>query len=399
MRQIWGLLVGGGILLGAPATAASNTLYVSKAGVDNWSCTAAVPCLTIGYAVDAAAPGDTIKVGYGMFFENLTIDKDLTIAGSGSFFGTIIKTTQADTPVILVPQHRSVTLTNMVITGGHGENIVGGIDNWGTLVLNDVRVFQNSGGPGSATIRNNQEAVLIAVRTLIDHNTAATALVNGGDAVISESVITRNFGRGTNGITNNSSIYVQRSLISVNDGSGVVAQTTGVTPPGGPWTGLTNVTISGNKNAGIQQTSGEATLTHVTVTANGPGYSLPGGIALAGGVLSLRNSIVAGNNGPECQLWSGSTVTATGTLLDGTCATGWADPTNLVGVDPKLSGLSGEGYKRTHALLPGSPAINAASPLSCEATDQRGVSRPASACDMGAYERVQFRFFEFPEAR
>nr|BBJ47930.1 hypothetical protein SAVMC3_05590 [Streptomyces avermitilis] len=39
----------------------------------------------------------------------------------------------------------------------------------------------------------------------------------------------------------------------------------------------------------------------------------------------------------------------------------------------------------TTALLPGSPALDAAD--GCPATDQRGVARPqGTACDIGAYE-------------
>jgi hypothetical protein len=42
----------------------------------------------------------------------------------------------------------------------------------------------------------------------------------------------------------------------------------------------------------------------------------------------------------------------------------------------------------THALLPGSPAIDAGDPTRCRGTDQRGVPRPQGAeCDIGAFER------------
>jgi hypothetical protein len=50
------------------------------------------------------------------------------------------------------------------------------------------------------------------------------------------------------------------------------------------------------------------------------------------------------------------------------------------------------GPTATHALLPGSPAINAGDNSTCAAApvssvDQRGVSRPQGAmCDSGAYE-------------
>ncbi len=53
------------------------------------------------------------------------------------------------------------------------------------------------------------------------------------------------------------------------------------------------------------------------------------------------------------------------------------------------------GYAPTHALLAGSPAIDAGNPAGCSGssgtltTDQRGVHRPiGSACDIGAYERA-----------
>jgi hypothetical protein len=43
----------------------------------------------------------------------------------------------------------------------------------------------------------------------------------------------------------------------------------------------------------------------------------------------------------------------------------------------------------THALLPGSPAIDAADPTTFPGTDQRGVTRPQGAApDIGAYEFV-----------
>lgn len=41
----------------------------------------------------------------------------------------------------------------------------------------------------------------------------------------------------------------------------------------------------------------------------------------------------------------------------------------------------------THALLAGSPAIDAADNAVCPATDQRGVARDA-VCDVGSFEYV-----------
>ena len=42
----------------------------------------------------------------------------------------------------------------------------------------------------------------------------------------------------------------------------------------------------------------------------------------------------------------------------------------------------------THALLAGSPAINAGDDSACPATDQRGVARPQGPhCDIGSVEQ------------
>ncbi|HWM09684.1 MAG TPA: choice-of-anchor Q domain-containing protein, partial [Solirubrobacteraceae bacterium] len=49
---------------------------------------------------------------------------------------------------------------------------------------------------------------------------------------------------------------------------------------------------------------------------------------------------------------------------------------------------TGTGRTATHALQPGSPAINAGDAATCQPTDQRGAPRPAGACDIGAFEYV-----------
>jgi hypothetical protein len=95
----------------------------------------------------------------------------------------------------------------------------------------------------------------------------------------------------------------------------------------------------------------------------------------------------------------GDGVCAWSTLPPTTCPPGF--PTNvLYGVDPMLGPLQDNGGATpTRKPLPGSPALDAASPLAvgtpggCPATDQRGVARPQPSrpggvdrCDMGAVE-------------
>jgi hypothetical protein len=58
-------------------------------------------------------------------------------------------------------------------------------------------------------------------------------------------------------------------------------------------------------------------------------------------------------------------------------------------INPKLGPLvSNGGATQTHALKPGSPAINAALTTASPSTDQRGLVRPqGKASDIGSYER------------
>ncbi len=65
-------------------------------------------------------------------------------------------------------------------------------------------------------------------------------------------------------------------------------------------------------------------------------------------------------------------------------------PGDITGVsDPKIGPLADNGGDTlTHALLPGSPAIDAGGDCD-EPFDQRGVKRPQGiACDIGGYEFV-----------
>src|SRR5262249_42704880 len=64
------------------------------------------------------------------------------------------------------------------------------------------------------------------------------------------------------------------------------------------------------------------------------------------------------------------------------------DPTDLTDTDPRLGPLADNGGPTfTHALLFGSPAIDAGRPVRGVTTDQRGVPRPqGNAPDIGAFE-------------
>lgn len=161
---------------------------------------------------------------------------------------------------------------------------------------------------------------------------------------------------------------------------------------------LTNVTISGNSatyGGGVYNLGSGPTFTNVTISNNTAAINNGGGVAnYFGSTPSFTNVIIANSvSGGDC-VRSNSTVNAINTLIeDGlTCVNG-TNTANLTG-DPKLGALADNGgFTQTHALLPGSSAIDAGDDTACADAgtvnhlDQRGVTRPqGSQCDIGAYE-------------
>jgi hypothetical protein len=68
-----------------PATALGETRYVAKTGSDSSPCTsAAAPCLTVQYAVNQSAAGDTIQIGAGDFYESVVAGVPLNFLGAGA---------------------------------------------------------------------------------------------------------------------------------------------------------------------------------------------------------------------------------------------------------------------------------------------------------------------------
>jgi hypothetical protein len=116
--------------------------------------------------------------------------------------------------------------------------------------------------------------------------------------------------------------------------------------------------------------------------------------------LDLSNTIVADNSPGNCPFEYYGASSGFNIDDDGSC--GLTDPTDLPNTDPMLGALQDNGGPTfTHALLPGSPAINAIPLTDCTydddgdpdtpevplAEDQRGVARPqGEGCDIGAYE-------------
>jgi len=199
------------------------------------------------------------------------------------------------------------------------------------------------------------------------------------------------------GIRNEGKLNLSNATLTGNEttasfGGGIANASTGILV-------LTDVTISGNRaendSGGLDQgPGGQANLNNVTITGNtadtdGNGGS--GGGLVAKGTVNLRNTIVAGNRdfsepgvgaSPNC---SGGPISRGNNLIaDGTGCGFAARSGDQINVKPLLGPLANNGGSTfTHALLVGSPAINAGA-KGVTPADQRGV--PRRNPDIGAYE-------------
>lgn len=249
----------------------------------------------------------------------------------------------------------SVSLTRVVMMGNEAFSAGGAIAvSAGRLFITDSTLDFNTATSRGGALYAEPEAIVHITRSTISNNqsTLGGGLHNFGTLRLVNSTVTGNAGRaGTGGIINAGTMD------------------------------LNNVTLTNN-------TSGE------------PSAGRAGGLASNGGVLHLRNTLIAGNRNPGGSPDCAGPIDSQGYNLiqDPTgCALSGTTIGNQLGVNPRLGLLiQNGGPTRTHALLADSPALEAGSPappgddgaFACVTDDQRGVTRLQGArCDIGAFER------------
>ena len=317
----------------------------------------------------------------------------------------------------------SLTLTNGVIDGTSASTVSQpAIRSTGTLTMTNF-VIRNLIPVNRAAIEiigSQTSLTPTKLRNVRVHNNPATALLTGGgknlieivDSSFDENSLGMQLEGGTNQIT------IRNSTISNNVNGGIVVGAGAVEFPLA--VNILNSTISGNQNnTALRLTSGdglrvEVLLNNVTI-ANNHGGNATGGIFVpnASGLspVAIRNSIIAKNTANNPPL--ASTVDqggANSAALDvpndlvadcfgrlssqghnlfgsvNSCTITDDTATNIIG-DPLLGPLADNGGPTlTQALQAGSPALNTGG-NACEASDQRGITRPqGSGCEIGAYE-------------
>jgi len=371
-----------------------------------------------------AAPVDTFGLGGGIYVDRGTLSvqgSSISNNGGGAIYSTR-STINISFSTISYNQQQGVhgsgvvsaLSTVTVVDSTVNRNTGTGIGNSsGPLTVIRCTVLHNGGGVGAVS----SPSTLTVEDSLIRHNEPSGGVgFTGLTAIIRNTVIDNNFANGIGGdgggISKTGTMYILNSSITNNrafeSGGGILSENGHLY--------LTNSTVSGNRadngggncncpgggiynRVGGGNPPGSIIVTNSTI-ANNRSAGKGGGIRNdPGGILILRNSIVGGNMAFSNEVDVSGAAHSDGFNLIGntTGSTGWLT-SDLLNVNSLLGplGING-GSTRTHALMPGSPAINAGNnelardPFdnSILISDQRGAGFGrivSGTVDIGAYE-------------
>ncbi len=279
-----------------------------------------------------------------------------------------------------------------------------GISNDGFVLLRDSYLHGNSASASGGGIENRINATLEMERSELDSNTAfqGAGLNNSGSARLQECTVQGNIADQGAGISNTSagSLILDASTIWSNTATGSFG--------GGGLLDLgrvqaLNSTISGNVasngfGGGVYFYGGLQALDLVACTV-AQNQAQVGGAGMfidntfGNTPLNLLGTLVADNfttGGFAANFQGNYLPTSAGMNLDSDGSCTLSGPGDLSSVPAFIGPLQNNGGPtRTHALLPGSPAIGNGSCFDLNGNpilvDQRGVAR-GPQCSIGAYE-------------
>jgi hypothetical protein len=304
----------------------------------------------------------------------IVIDNDVILDGAGD----LTVDGNEEHRVFSVPEGVTAELRGLLIRGGSAlvgdvlEVYGGGIENSGELTLINTKVLGNSAASGGGVANGG---TLTLVNSVVSGNSGERPTFNGGG-----------------GIINGGTLTLVNSVVSANSGY-----------------------VGGGISSG-------GTMTLVQSTVSGNNAALGGGGILNFGAMAMVNCTVSGNSGSSGRgiyIDGLEESTITGSIVDGDCSLALPaaltssghnieSPGDTCGFDTDKGDLfdvtaeqlnlgplhDNGGPTETHALLPGSAAIDQIPEADCVdgdgeplTTDQRGEPRPAGdGCDVGAFE-------------
>jgi predicted outer membrane repeat protein len=299
--------------------------YVAITGNDHGGANACAdpgtPCRTLAHAVSAAFADDTIRISQGIYTEIVTLNKSLTVQGTGQG-ATIIQASSvhpgnpgpATNRVITIEENLTVTISDLTLrhgnpVGSYPANAGGGLFNDNsTLSLTNVTFIDNRAeyGGGLATTRSSPTLTNV---TFIGNSSGfgGGLYATTGSATLTAVTFTDNLARLSGGgmySHSGSPVLIDvRFLNNVmsgpsfdNDGGGGM-----YTAFGSP--SLTDVDFTGNtavRGGGMLNVSAFPALTDVTFLNNDAsgssvGTDGGGGMLNLGSSPSLRNVTFIGN--------------------------------------------------------------------------------------------------------
>lgn len=402
---------------------------IINANSDNRVFTGAGECIAGSGADTITLPGSTFSLlsaygGFAYYSDNglPPITSDITIQGGGA---TIERAAASRFRVLLVDDSGDLTLNNTTISGGSTDAWGGGIyvspGGQATLTGSIILGNQAYSGGGIAT----KLGTVTLTNSVVSGNTAANQgggiFSNLGNVTLTDSTVSANEAGGRGGgiaVAHGNVIALTASTVRGNtagNGGGAVYLLGGTVT-------LTNTTITDNTatagdGGGILNRGGSTTITNSTITANS---------AAAGGgglheehqlaQVTLIRSLIAGNSaidgdevhrsadaGPitvdDYNVFGHAGLTGAQAFVSfspGTTDFSATSDEENVPLGSILDFLDNNGGPTfTHALVPGSPAIDFAPSSECDGgLDQRGFGRNADGdnqpsafeCDTGAFE-------------
>lgn len=366
---------------------AATYLVTSTADSGLGSLRAALADATNGDTINATGASGTITLTSGQ----LNVINSITILGPGP--GALTVSGNQASGVFNVTG-ANVTISGLTIANGYSTNNGAGINSAATpgslLTLNDC-VVTNSSSLYGGGIFNSPGVTMTISNSTISGNYAGG---NGGGIYNSNATLTLI----TSTLSGNSAYLVGGGVMNYSlSGNAALTIDASTFSSNSAWSGGGIVNYSD---------SGSATLTinASTLSGNLAYYgSGGGGIENVVGTLVIGDTILnAGASGGNIYNYSG-TVTSDGYNLSSDDGDGYLTATgDQVNINPVLGPLQNNGGPTfTHALLPGSPAIdqgkaNAVSDMGL-ATDQRGLPRAVDfatvpnapggdGSDIGAFE-------------